>query len=148
MKSLKLLVAALMVFALCGCNKSADKAAGKAAQKVAEAKTDAPFTVVQKMLAAACDFDAIRTYVTDEYFKANIAEHKKEYDKLSAEEKEAFKAEVAAEFKKLKMSLVKETIEGDTATLIVAAEGEKEHGKFVLKKIDGVWKIASMGNGD
>ena len=73
---------------------------------------------------------------------------KNAYKTLSAEEKEAFKAEVAAEFKKLKMSLVKETIEGDTATLIVAAEGEKEHGKFVLKKVDGVWKIASMGNGD
>ena len=148
MKSLKLLVAALMVFALCGCKKAADKAADKTTDKAAEVKIDAPFTVVQKMFAVAYDFDAVSTYVTDEYFKANLAEHKKEYDKLSAEEKEAFKAEIAAQFKKLKMSLVKETIEGDTATLIVAAEGEKEHGKCVLKKVDGVWKIASMGNGD
>lgn len=144
MKSLKLLVAALMVFALCGCNKSADKAADKTTDKAAEVKTDAPFTVVQKMLAVAYDFDAMRTYVTDEYFKADLAEIKKRYDKLSAETKE----KLAAKFKKLKMSLVKETIEGDTATLIVAAEGQKGHGKIVLKKVDGVWKIASMGDVD
>ena len=129
-----------------GCKKAADKTTDKAA----EVKTDAPFTVVQKMFEASgnADFDAVSKYVTDEFFKKSFAEHKNAYKTLSAEEKEAFKAEVAAEFKKLKMSLVKETIEGDTATLIVAAEGEKEHGKFVLKKVDGVWKIASMGNGD
>ena len=102
MKSLKLLVAALMVFALCGCNKSADKAADKTTDKAAEVKTDAPFTVVQKMLAVAYDFDAMRTYVTDEYFKADLAEIKKRYDKLSAETKE----KLAAKFKKLKMKII------------------------------------------